>query len=360
MSTPSLSGDLPTGRAEASPPVVSDAQAAAIARDVFGIEARAIRRLSGERDVNVRVDTPTDERFVLKLLHPGEDPAVSDFQARALLHLAEADPALPAPRVVRPLRDGALNPLCRVGPRRCRVRCVTYLDGHPLERAEGTAAQWRSLGAFLARLDRALAGFRHPADDHELLWDLKRAHRLREVLHAIPDADQRALVASVLDRFADEVRPRLAGLRSQVIHNDINAQNVLLKAPDAERVAGVIDFGDMIRAPLVQEVATACAYRDPGREHPLSAAAHVASGFHATEPLQHEELALLPDLIAGRLALSIAATSWRAAQSPERTTHIMSNRVTVAANLRRLEGLRRDDRVEWFLDRVAQLSEGGS
>ncbi len=41
--------------------------------------------------------------------------------------------------------------------------------------------------------------------------------------------------------------PQLAGLRHQVIHNDLNLHNVLVDPKDGARVAGVIDFGDMVR-----------------------------------------------------------------------------------------------------------------
>ena len=73
--------------------------------------------------------------------------------------------------------------------------------------------------------------------------------------------------ATFMARFGD-VKPRLAGLRHQVIHNDYHLFNVLVAQDDASRVTGIIDFGDMIRAPLVAEVATAAAYQLRGTDDP--------------------------------------------------------------------------------------------
>ena len=64
----------------------------------------------------------------------------------------------------------------------------------------------------------------------------------------------------LLEGFERHAVPLLRGLRRQVIHNDFNPHNVLADAVDDTRIAGVIDFGDMVHAPLVQDLATACAY----------------------------------------------------------------------------------------------------
>ena len=66
---------------------------------------------------------------------------------------------------------------------------------------------------------------------------------------------RRALAEKFMARFTDHVLPRLASLRSQVIHNDYHLYNVLVAPDDHARIVGVIDFGDMLHAPLVGEVA---------------------------------------------------------------------------------------------------------
>ena len=64
----------------------------------------------------------------------------------------------------------------------------------------------------------------------------------------------------MLDRF-DSIAPQFPDWRWQVVHNDLNPHNVLC-APDApDRIAGVLDFGDMVRTPLVCDLAVAAAYR---------------------------------------------------------------------------------------------------
>ena len=337
------------------PPMITTAEAVGLARDLFALDVESAVQLPGERDRNFQISTADRRRFVLKVLHPGEDPAVTDFQTRALLHLEASDPSLPAPRVVHPVGNGS-HPLAeRPGTYPYHVRCVTFVEGRRLARAAADIAMWRSLGGFLARLDRALADFRHPAEDHELLWDLKRAERAFDLIAAIAEPAEQRIVEAVLDRFARDIKPRLGALRAQVIHNDFNPHNVLVAELERHRITGVIDFGDVIRAPLTQELATASSYQMAPVGHPLEAAAHIAAAFHAVHPLQEEEVALLPDLIATRLALYLAITSWRATLHPENAEYILRNQLPVRANLQRVARLSSNERIEWFTRRFADV-----
>jgi Ser/Thr protein kinase RdoA (MazF antagonist) len=113
--------------------------------------------------------------FVLRVIHPAEDPAVTDFHTQALLHVVSTAPSLPIPRVIPSVRDAAGHAVWNTsGAPTRRVRCVTYLEGKPLNQTRTTITQLHNLGDLLARLDVALTDLRHPAEDRELLWDAKR------------------------------------------------------------------------------------------------------------------------------------------------------------------------------------------
>jgi hydroxylysine kinase len=338
---------------EDAPPTVTATQARDLASELFGLDVSHLRPLSAERDRNFHVRDVQNREFALKVIHPAEDPAVTDFQTRALQHVAEVDPTLPTPRVLRCVKTGAGHAVWETpdGPPRL-VRCVSYLPGQQLFATPRTTAQRRNIGTVLARLDRALAAFRHPAEDHQLLWDLKRAERARELLVAIPERRQRALPERALARFAEEIKPRIQSMRFQTVHNDFNPHNVLMFARSPDHVAGVIDFGDMVRGPLVQDVATASAYQIPPDGHPLWGVVDVVSAFHAVYPLTEAEISVIPDLIATRLSLAIAIASWRAVQQPDNASYITRNTSTAWANLDRLLELTSDDAISWLLDRA--------
>jgi Ser/Thr protein kinase RdoA (MazF antagonist) len=321
---------------DAPPPEASTEEAARLARDRFGLSVQA-RLLTGERDRNFHLRATDGAEYVLKVIHPAERPEVSDFQSRALLHLAKADPALPVPRLIRPLAGEDAEALWQPEDREpCRVRVLTYLQGRPLNMAPASAAQRHAVGDCLARLDLALRDFRHPAESHELMWDIQRASRLRGLIPHLPEAADRELALAMLDRFEARAVPVLPGLRRQVLHNDFNPHNILADALHDDRVAGIIDFGDMVRGPLVQDLATACAYQLTAVGHPLAGPLELARAFHAANPLQPAEVAVLADLIATRLVVTVTISGWRAAQQPENAEYILRNYGRTLGGLRRL------------------------
>ena len=153
------------GVLEAKAPCFSEADAEGAVREVFHLEAEA-RTLYGERDQKFHVRAADGREFVLKVANPAEDPAVVDFQTRALLHIAAVDAGLPVPQVV-PAANGEPYRWV-VGPdgRRSLVRLLTFLPGRLLERTPPMPELLWDIGATAARLARALRGFFHPAARH--------------------------------------------------------------------------------------------------------------------------------------------------------------------------------------------------
>jgi hydroxylysine kinase len=330
----------------AAPPA-GIAEVEALARSAFGLTTRATL-LTGERDLNFRLRDAEGRFYVFKVIHPAEPAGVSDLQSRALEHIAAEMPDLPVPHLLRP-QDGGLEFLWQTEahpPR--RVRCLTYLAGQPLHATTSTPLQRQNLGAFLARLDLALRDFDHPHDGHDLLWDIKLAPRARPLLADLADSARRALAEAALDRFSAHVVPALPQLRSQVIHNDFNPHNVLVDPADHDAISGVIDFGDMVRAPLMQDLAVAAAYQIGADGHPLQGIVDMASGFHAVCPLRDEEIELLPDMIGARHALSLAISSWRAARHPGNADYILRNQQAAWTGLQRLQEISRENAITWL------------
>jgi hydroxylysine kinase len=291
----------------------------------YGIEGE-MRPLTGERDRNYRFDSArTGERFMLKISHPSETPLVADFQTQALLHIAGADPELPVQRIV-PARDGQSSFLSDPGDGLPRVtRLFSYLPGLPMPEAPRTPAQQLNLARTLARLDLALRGFDHPAGALALPWDIQRADSVRGLLQHIADPARRALAERSLDRFERDAKPVLAGLRTQPIHNDFNIYNVLVDPGDTDRIAGVLDFGDMVRAPLIDDLAVAAAYQlDPAGDA-LAGIVPFVAAYHAVLPLTREEVGVLFTLITARLVMVVAISGWRAARHPDNAAYLLRN-----------------------------------
>jgi 4-aminobutyrate aminotransferase-like enzyme/Ser/Thr protein kinase RdoA (MazF antagonist) len=308
-----------------NPPGFSGEEARRIAHDLFDLTGD-FRPLKSERDQNFRIRTASGAGYVLKLSNVAEDPGVIDFQTQALWHIEQQDPGLPVPRVVR-ARDGAASAI--VGDGRGNqhiVRVLTYLPGVILDNVTLTAALWRDVGQIAGRMDLALRGFFHPYARQEHPWDITRCPELRPHTVHIADATARQNIEDVLDHMATNILPRLKKLRHQVVHADIDSNNTLTDPDRPDNITGIIDFGDMVYAPTVVEVAIA-AHDSVSSDDLTESLCAVVAGFDSVLPLEEEEIDLVYDLILARLAATATIIAWRKVMRPDQLDYIHESEV---------------------------------
>lgn len=323
---------------EQAPPDFSAADLLTIARDCFALTGE-IKPLVSERDQNARLKT-ADGDYVLKIANLGEDRAALDFQQAVLTHLETVAPDLGVPRI-RPASGGdAIATWPSADGRNAHlVRAVTFLPGKLFSEVDRTSALLESLGRFMGRLSRALQGFGHPAAHRpDFLWNLDTDEACRGYVADIAKAEDRALVDRVFARHIAQVKPRLPRLRAAVIHHDANDNNIIVDVADPSVVTGLIDFGDMLFGRQINELAVTLAYALLDMPDTIAAARPLIRGYHAEFPLTEDEIAVLFDLVALRLAMSVCISSHRAKEYPDNAYLLISQKPAFDL-LRRLDGM---------------------
>ena len=202
----------------------------------------------------------------------------------------------------------------------------------------------------LAQIGRALRDFAHPAGDYALLWDIRNVASLEKLLRYVNDMQLRKLCESRLERFRDVISPQLDSLRSQVIHNDMNPGNVLVDHADANRVTGVIDFGDIVFSQLVNDVAVAGAYFCRIEGDPFAEVVEFLDAYTDVLPLTEDEIAVLPDLILSRHLTTVMISHWRAGLYPDNAEYILRSEGRARKMLYLVNGMSVNDTVGRFLD----------
>ena len=282
--------------------------------------------LVSERDRNFLI-TNNEEKSILKISNAKEERGVLEFQTEALLHLEQTTKLnLPKPKkniygeyLLRNEIDGE----------DCYIRMVSYLEGIPLDdiRAEITDPQklHLSMGNFLAKLGIGLNGFSHPNQNHRLLWDVAQTENLFDVLDNIQDDQKRKMIESALAYFQKNTKELLSKQRKQIIHNDMNPDNILVARNEPSSVVGMIDFGDMLHAPLINDLAVACSYEIIRMGSLYQGSKTLLSAYHNEKKLSESEIRLLPMLAYNRIAMSLTINEWRAGKHPENKEYILGN-----------------------------------
>lgn len=331
----------------APPPAVSDAEAAELALRHFGIRVSAISPLTSERDQNLRLTDEAGRKWVMKLANPTEEPVVTSFQTEALCHALARDPALPLPHVRQSLAGDFIRPVDLSDGRISALRLLSWVEGQPLVHAPATVAQRRNLAQCHARLTRAFQGFGHPGQHLWLQWDSSNIDRCAGLLGDVEGEANRAHVAAVLEDFARIARPAMTEMRRQVIYNDLNFHNVLVNPEAPDQITGIIDFGDIVTAPMVNDLAVAASYQF-GTTGDCQAAGEFIEAWTRALPLTGAEIALLPLLIECRLALTLLITFYRAHRYPENAPYILRNNQPACTALAVLRGRPASENAAWI------------
>ncbi|CAN7673470.1 phosphotransferase [Pararhizobium sp. LjRoot235] len=297
-------------------------EVARILEQCWGVRGR-VRSLVAERDEILEVTTADNRHYVLKIYSASESSSLADLRARACVHVAESDLALPVPEIIR--TNGGLQAIAMMESGEGRVvQLMTFLDGISQVHTPRSSQQAFEIGKALARTASALADFEHPADRRNLVWDLANAASVRSLLPEI-NSGRWQMPHRILQHFEDRTLGMLQDLPSQVIHNDFNGHNLLMDPHDVTRITGIIDFGDVTRSQRINDVAIAASYQLRFDEPGFSGALDVAQGYNSVITLDPSEIAVLPDLILTRLAMAVAITEFRAIRLPERASQILKN-----------------------------------
>jgi Ser/Thr protein kinase RdoA (MazF antagonist) len=319
----------------------------------YGLQGK-LTPLVSERDQNFRLDTTQGRQFVVKIANVAEPAQITDFQIQALLHLEASACTVAVPKLVR-TSAGEVSSNITTADTSNVLRVVSYLPGRPVEETVPGPELAYALGQCLADLDRALGDFSHAGESQVLLWDMQRASELRDLMAHVSDPELQAMVNTCLDDFEERAAPQLPELRSQVIHNDLNPGNILITDTEPATVAGVIDFGDMLRAPLIIDVAIAAAYLRSTDDDTLAATQALIAGFDSIVPLEDRECQLLFDLIRMRLATTITILYWRKSARSEEDAYLKKALREQSSErfLRHINGMSR----QGFADRVLNFSK---
>jgi hydroxylysine kinase len=290
-----------------------------------------LQAITGERDYNYSLTCSNNTRYIVKVAHEDEDFETLDFQSQVIAQITRNAPHVP---VSTEMANQKGEPFTTVyfknGPRRF-LRVNRFMPGIPLCDVERTTETRKAIGALTASLATALTGFHHPAATRVLLWDIHQAAGLMAHMRYLPPEHLR-LVEGFHKHFLNEIAPLAAQLRQGVIHNDLNLHNIFVDANDHSRITGCIDFGDMVRAPLVNDLAVSTAYQ-LDLQRPLASILEVAQSYHDLRQLLPLEVDHLFHLVAMRYVLTVTITHWRSKLHPENAVYILRNAAAALAGL---------------------------
>jgi ethanolamine-phosphate phospho-lyase len=191
-------------------------------------------------------------------------------------------------------------------------RLLAFIEGDFLSPTSITSQIAEDFGTKTAQLDNALCTYNDAQIQSQYhTWDLQNCLDVWPLAAKIENRTDRKIVDYFFDQYQSFAVDKLRTCRKQIIHGDLNDQNVLTSN---NQISGVIDFGDMCHSHLINEVAIACAYLAWDQDNPLDQICAFIKGYHSKNPLEIKEVDLLYYLIPARLCVSICHAAGRIAE----------------------------------------------
>ena len=279
----------------------------------YGIKAKKVKKLNGYENINYRIEDDTSNYVFKTYRYDKNLLAILIAENQLLLQLQEnKNNNFPKPI---PFLDGDYIKVISIKGKQTICRMLSFLEGNFLGDVKITEKIATSLGGFLANLDLKLKSIDNDTiKARKWEWDIQHLHLNKKYLQDIYNVYDRNIVAYFMLQFEEKVTPILPELRYQTIHNDANEWNILLQE---DAITGLIDFGDLTYAPLINELAVALTYLCYDKKDPIKWAKIVLKAYHKVLPIQEREIELLYYLIAARLCISVCNSAHAKKIDPE-------------------------------------------
>ncbi|MEC9307736.1 MAG: phosphotransferase [Candidatus Neomarinimicrobiota bacterium] len=295
------------------PPKISKQKAVAFIQQHYGIRCTA-EDLYSERDQNFYIISENGCEYVLKVSNPAEDQSALQMQIDCTEYISDKDKDLNIPLTIKSTSGEDIITLDRDGST-YYARMVTFVSGIFLKDYAQSEDMLFNLGAFMARLSRAMKGFEHPAANRKFAWNLSQDDFIQHFSQELKDDEERDIVRFFLHQTRAYHMDHGKDLPWAVIHNDGNDHNILVN--DLGKTTGIIDFGDMGYSYRAAEPAVAMAYVAIGAGDPLHCIGQVLKGYHESFQFSEKELKFAIYLVCLRLSISVTMAAYRKKLFPQ-------------------------------------------
>lgn len=331
-----------------APPVVTVADAKQFLKVHYNYDAH-VESLSGERDRNFLVTQPTGWSSILKFYNSADDAVTRAMQNGVLSHVSTCDSGCPVPKIILS-KNNEQEVVADINGTSLAAILLTRLPGvNPRPEDCGTTLRC-AIGKAAGKLSRALKDYQHTRAKRTILWDMSLIGELRRLCALIENRGRQEGLINWLDRFSATIRPSMAPLAHQTIHNDLSLSNILVDPTDRSKITGIIDFGDVVHAPRINEFAIAASYFLGEEQDPVLAMAEIIRGIGPELRLKRSEIALLPELVRARLATRILLSGWRAQIFSENRAYIMRSNLSAWALWEKLDAVSPTDLSERLVE----------
>ena len=276
----------------------------------FKIKDVKLRSLNSERDINFLIKGINNKKYVVKISNPKESFEQLMYQDVLIKHL----------RLNKKLRK-IYPEICHKNilffkdkkQRNCPVRVLTYIDGNMYAKSKINNEIEKSFGRILALQSIQLQSFINNAAIRKFDWDPSNIKWTKKFINLFSGFNKE-IIKDAIYQYDNFVYKNIKNLKYAVTHGDPNDYNVVVKK---NKIIGLIDFGDSIYAPSINDLAIALSYAFMSSKNLYQTLKNIVGIYNNVYPISGDEIYSLLGLIKSRLVITLVMAAKQRKKYPD-------------------------------------------
>ena len=269
-----------------------------------------LSRLNSERDINFRIKFDDNKNYVVKISNPKESLSQLEYQDLLIKHLRSN-------RKLKQIYPQILHKKILFYQdnkfRKCAVRVLTYIDGSMYAKSKINIDIEKSLGELLALQSKQLDNFMYSQAIRKFEWDPSEVRWVKKYINLFSGLKKNA-INEAINQHEKFVQKNKKNLKYSVTHGDPNDYNIVVKN---KKIVGLIDFGDSIYAPSINDLAIALSYALMQSQNLFDTLHNIIGSYNKIYPINDDEIYSLLGLIKSRLVITLVMAAKQRKKYPD-------------------------------------------
>ena len=270
----------------------------------------SIKSLNSERDKNFLICTKSKKKYVLKISNSEESLDLLYLQDYVLNKLSNSK--LLKNYIPKKLHI-SIKSYTDIIHRKCYVRILSYIDGNMYANIKHNTLLEISLGNLLGNLSKELQSIMMSSAIRKFEWDPSNILWINKEIKLFAGKNKK-IIQKNLKEHNKFVVSNLNNLRHSLTHGDANNYNLVV---NKYKVLGLLDYGDMIYAPTINDLAVSLSYALMNKNNIFKSLKNIILSYHDVFNINFDEIYSLITLVKARLTITVVMAEKQRKKFPD-------------------------------------------
>ena len=277
---------------------------------IFYNKKITLKKLNSERDKNFIINIDKKSTYVLKISNPEESIHLLKLQDIILKKLNKrSDIKNFIPKKIHSSIKIYKDELDRT----CNVRILNFIKGKMYANVNHNKKLENSLGTLLGHLSKELQNLNDPYAIRKFEWDPSNISWINKEIQMFKNKNKKIIIKNLKEHNIFTTK-NINNLRFSLTHGDANNYNLVV---NKNKVCGLLDYGDMIYAPTINDLAVSLSYALMNKEDLYSTLKNIVTSYHNIFQITFDEIFSLMTLVKARLTITVVMAEKQRKKFPD-------------------------------------------